>query len=85
MSAPAELLRAVAARIDRNPEDEFAGCIVVIPPPTPDGRSGETLEIVMIDPERDAANFWTMAAWKLDVAVGRFKQIHETPQLGGYR
>lgn len=82
MSAPAELLRAMADRIDRNAEDEFAGCIVVIPPPTPDGRSGETLEIVMIDPQRDPANFWTMAAWKLDVAVSNFKGIQSTPPLG---
>ena len=82
MSAPAELLRAVADRIERNREDEFAGCIIVIPPLTPDGRSGDTLEIVMIDPDRDAANFWTMAAWKLDVAVTRFKEIHSTPNLG---
>lgn len=82
MSAPAEILRAMAVRIERNAEDEFAGCIIVIPPPTPDGRSGETLEIVMIDPERDAANFWTMAAWKLDVAVSNFKANQSTPQLG---
>lgn len=82
MSAPAEILRAMAARIERNAEDEFAGCIIVIPPPTPDGRSGETLEIVMVDPERDAANFWTMACWKMDRAMENFKGLLQTPQLG---
>ena len=82
MSSPAEILREMADRIERNRENEFAGCFVVIPPQTPDGRGGETLEILMIDPNQDPGNFWTQAAYKLDGAIGRFKTLHETPQLG---
>jgi hypothetical protein len=82
MSSPAELLRAMADRIERNSESEFAGCFVVIPPQTPDGRGGDTVEMLLIDPTGDAANFWSTAGNKLDTAVGRFKEINSTPQLG---
>jgi hypothetical protein len=82
MSAPAELLRAMADRIERNSEDEFAGCFVVIPPQSADGRGGDTVEMLLIDPTRDPSNFWTAAGFKLDTAVGRFKEINSTPQLG---
>ena len=82
MSAPAEILRAMADRIERNSEAEFAGCFVVIPPQTPDGRGGDTLEVLLIEPNPDAANFWTTAAYKLDNAVNHFKEANSTPQLG---
>src|SRR5262249_2631990 len=83
MSAAAQLLRAMADRIERNSEEEFAGCFVVIPPQTADGRGGDTVEFLLIDPIRDASNFWTAAAYKLDSAVTHFKQINDT-QYGGF-
>lgn len=82
MSAPAELLRAMAKRIEANAEDEFAGCFVVIPPQTQDGRTGDTLEILLIDPQRDPRNFWGTVKTKVEIAHHEFTQNYETPQLG---
>ena len=83
MNGPAELLRAMASRIERNAEEEFAGCLIVIPPQTPDGRGGETLELLFIDPQRDPRNFWTAAQYKLDLSYKAFQDVNTMPQLGG--
>ncbi len=82
MTAPAELLRAMAARIERNSEDEFAGCIVVLPPPMPDGRGGDTIEILLIDPKLNARNFWATAKAEVEIAEHNFNEANSTPHLG---
>jgi hypothetical protein len=82
MSAPAELLRAMAARIERNSEDEFAGCIVVLPPVMLDGRGGEPIEILLIDPTRNARNFWATAKAEVEIAEHNFNEANSTPHLG---
>lgn len=83
-SRPARILREMADRIDRNDEDEFAGCIVIIPPENDQGQEpGEIIEVLLIDPARNAANFWWMAKTK---AQGGADQWEAANQPGvGYR
>lgn len=82
MSAPAEMLRAMATRIERNSEDEFAGCIVVIPPLSHDGSRGTPIEILLIDPKLNARNFWATAKAEVEIAEHNFNEANSTPHLG---
>lgn len=79
----AERLRAMADRIERNDEAEFAGCIVVLPPETPDGRGGDGIEILLIDPTRNPRNFWATAKAEVEIGEHNFNENASTPQFGG--
>jgi len=85
MATPAEILRAMAERVDRNREEEFAGCIVIIPPADRNGQEGESIELLLIDPARDLANFWSTAKSKAAIAADEFVAQQQVPALGGYR
>ena len=71
-SEPAEILRAMADRVDRNDADEFGGVLLVIPPPTQDGSGGDPVEVLLIDPAQDTANFWATATTKLKAAADAY-------------
>jgi hypothetical protein len=77
MVNPVEILRAMADRIERNHEDEFAGCIVVIPPPSDNGDDPH-LEILLIDPAQDVANFWSNAQGKVNGTAEDWKNRNST-------
>lgn len=78
------MLRAMADRVERNAPDEFAGCIVVIPPPSDHGE-GESIELLLIDPAQDLANFWSTAKSKTAIAADEFVAQQQVPNMGGYR
>lgn len=82
MSSPAEILEAMAKRVRDNDPNEIAGVIVIIPPASDDGRSGETVELLLIDPKRDAANFWSTVKAKAEIGEAEFVQNHTRPNLG---
>lgn len=82
MNDPAEKLDAMAKRIRDNDPNEFGGCILIIPPTSDDGRTGEPIELLLIDPKRDPANFWSTARAKLEIAANEFAMQNQRPNLG---
>lgn len=82
MTDPATALETMAQRVRANKADEFAGCIVIIPPETADGKGGETIELLLIDPKRDPASFWSTVKAKAEIAEAEFVQNNSRPQLG---
>lgn len=55
----------MAARIDHNRPEDFAGAFVIVPP------SGAPIEVLSLDKSQDLAAFWSMVrvrieqAWKM--------------------
>lgn len=81
---PADLLRAMADRIERNDPEDFAGCMVIVPPETNDGYGGDAVEILLIDPARDIANFWSTVTAKVRIENDKFVSAQNVPPLGSY-
>lgn len=79
---PAKMLEAMATRVRNNGPEEFGGVILIIPPPSDDGRAGEPIELLLIDPKRDPANFWSTARAKLEIAANDFQMQNQRPNLG---
>ena len=83
---PAQLFRQMAERIERNDTEEFAGAILIVPPPSDDGQNGEVVEVLFIDPRRDPVNFWTAARYYAEKGEVYVKQVASMPGMpGGYR
>lgn len=83
MSEVGDLFRAMAERIERNPENEFAGAILIVPPIDPgSGKKLEPIEYLAIAPKADLANFWATAMGKCDIAKALFdqQQLSRNPQ-----
>lgn len=79
---PATMLENMAARIRANKVDEFGGVILIIPPLSDDGRAGEPIELLLIDPKRDPANFWSTARAKLEIGANEFQMNNSRPNMG---
>ena len=85
MPGPAEMLRRMADRIDRNDPDEFAGCLVIIPPEGGDGvEGGDPVEILFINPVQDLALFWSTVKNRSAIAADEWVSAQQN-QMGGYR
>lgn len=84
MATPSEILRAMADRIDRNDREEFAGCVIVIPPEGRDRgvEAGPTVEILLIDPAQDLGHFWSMAKNQTRIASENWETINQQHQTG---
>ena len=78
---PAQLFEDMAARIRRNELEEFAGAILIVPPPG-DGN-GDVVEVLLIDPNRDPINFWTACRYYAEKGEIYVKQMASTPPLPG--
>jgi len=77
-----ERLIAMAERIRRNAPEEFSGCIVVLPPEGVNGQGGDPIEILLIDPTKNARNFWATAKAEVEIAEHKFNQQNEQQHLG---
>jgi len=82
---PAQLFRDMAARIERNEPEEFAGAILIVPPPGEDDQPAEAIEILVIDPARGEAHFWHLAQKMIEIGVGKWQAAVSTPSPGHYR
>ena len=82
---PAQKFRDMAERIEANKAEEFGGAILIIPPESPDGRGGDPIELLIIDPAQDLANFWSTAKSRAAIAADEFIAQQSVPPLGGYR
>ena len=87
MAGPADILRAMADRIERNDPDDFAGCVVVIPPQGRDRDidSGNTVELLLIDPDQDLGHFRSMAKNQTRIAAEHWETVNEQRLRGNYR
>lgn len=66
LGAVSERLRRMAARIDHNAETStFGGAVVIIPP----DQGGEPVEILILDSQGDAAQFWSIVTHRVQTAI----------------
>ena len=80
---PADLFRAMADRIERNDPEEFGGAILLVPPPSQEGRDVEPVVILLVDPNQDQRHFWATAKTESEIAAGRFLAMQDNPPLPG--
>jgi hypothetical protein len=73
MSELSDLFRAMADRIDRVGDAEFGGALLIVPPPDQSGQN-QAIEVLLIDPKRDPANYWAMATSKVQTAAAVFEE-----------
>lgn len=73
MSELSELFRQMAERIEKVGDDEFGGALLVVPPPDQSGQN-HAIEVLLIDPKRDPANYWAMATSKIQTAAAVFEE-----------
>lgn len=50
----ADRFRAMAARIEKNADEPFGGCYIIIPP----GDEAQPMEMLKLDGKSDGAIFW---------------------------
>lgn len=67
---PAATFRAMAERIDKNP-DEFQGCYLIISP------NGDILSQAFFDPKGDNVQFWGFLAGAVQIAAVEAQQAEE--------
>lgn len=82
MSEVGDLFRAMAARIERNPENEFAGALLIVPPADQNGAR-ETIEHLAVATKPDMAAFWGTASAKIEIAKAIFDQQQLDRSRGG--
>lgn len=56
---------AMAERITKNAPEEFGGAFVVVPPKD----AGEALEVLVLDPRQDPAQFWIFLKTKAETEI----------------
>lgn len=74
----ARLFLDMAERIGRMAEGDFAGAILVVPP------DGEPVEMLVVDPKRNAGHFWMAAKSRVDAAFAEFTAKSREQQMGVY-
>jgi hypothetical protein len=83
MRDAAERLITMAERIRRNAPEDFAGCIVVLPPEVNGQVAGDPIEILLLDPKQDTGrNFWATARAEVEIGERTFNQRQEALQTG---
>ena len=65
----AGILRRVADQIDKMDPDTFGGVAVVVPP----AESGEPIEVLIIDPKKNAAQFYATIKTRLENDLGELE------------
>ena len=75
VSEVGDLFRAMAERVERNPDEEFGGALLIVPPIEPgSGTKLAPITHLSIGPVADVAAFWGVAAAKVEVAKAIFDQ-----------
>lgn len=67
----------MAARIDHNRPEDFAGALVIVPP------SGDPMTVLLLDGSKDTGSFWAMAKVKIE-SVWKTLQDQERQRQGGW-
>lgn len=67
--------RQMAERIDHNAASRFAGAVVIVPPTAEQGgHGGEPIEILMLDPTGNPAQFWGTLKTRVDTMLAELQQ-----------
>lgn len=71
----------MAARIRRNPKEEFGGAVLIVPP------SGEPIALLTVtpDPKGEEVLFWAQVKSKIDVAAQERTEALQNPNPYGLR
>lgn len=80
----AALFRRMADRIEASDETEFGGALVAVPPLEQNGQL-EAIEILLIDPRRDPANYYAMTRSKVEIAASVFEERARARTTQGFR
>jgi hypothetical protein len=79
MSAAGDLFRAMAERIERQAEGDFAGAMLLVPP-----GEGEPLQVLLADPEQKPEHFWNIAKVRVDIALGNLVDEQRRAEMSPY-
>ncbi len=71
MDDPGGAFTAMAARLDRIDPAEFAGAAVIVP------KDGEPIVVLLADPAPKPAQFWSLVASRVEIAVAEARQAEE--------
>ncbi len=84
MSDISDVFRRMAERIEGIDPKEFGGAVLIVPPPDASGMQ-RPIEILLIDPRRDLANFWAMARGQVEIAAAAFEERARALERQGMR
>jgi hypothetical protein len=76
--------RTMAAKIDLNRDNGFAGAFVIVPP-AQDGAGSEPQAALILDESHDEAVFWSMIMTKCQIALKDIEDRERQGQFGGRR
>jgi len=77
----AESFREMAAAVERNPDSNFGGAFVVVPPK----EGGEALATLVLDNKQDPAQFWQMLLTKCQMMIAGLDNKQRQSAFGGRR
>jgi hypothetical protein len=81
-ATPATKFREMADRIDHNVDSRFAGAVVIIPPTAEQGGyGGDPIEILMLDPSGNPAQFWSTLKTRVEITLAELQE-RERAQTG---
>ncbi len=72
------ILRRVADQIDKMDADTFGGVAVVVPP----ADSGEPIEFLIIDPKKNAAQFYATIQTRISNEIVSLETLQRQQQAG---
>lgn len=72
----AEPFREMAARIERNLLEEFAGAVLIVPP------TGEPIALMIADPKADLGQFWGTVMARIQVATMEYEASRRDQNFG---
>lgn len=80
---PADPFRDMAERIERNDAAEFGGAFVLVPPGL--ASDMKPVEMLILDPNADAAQFWGTLMTRAKIALDEIEQAQRGAGVYGRR
>jgi hypothetical protein len=74
----------MAERRERAGEVDFGGAMLVVPPLDQAGTVA-AIEVLLLDPKHDMANFWAMTKGKVDIAAAQFEERARAVERQSFR
>ena len=69
---PAKPFSDMAALVAHNAQNSFGGACVIVPPP----NAGANVELLMLDPKVDPAQFWSTLKTKIEIVLAELDAKH---------
>ena len=63
---------------------DFGGAMLVVPPLDQNGQVA-AIEVLLLDPRHDMANWWAMAKGKVDIAAAQFEERARAVERQAFR